>query len=155
MLQFFRPRRAKDFGAQIVTLNTPIPSITANVTNTYGLGSVSDKDDTAAAPGNLAYVDEAFVGALALVADADGTTLLNLIKYDASAAAGVTLVSSFDLEAQTLGQSDRLPLVSTLTDAQRTLDFGDFLYVSIVNNSAAINTQPSAMAVTVKLKILT
>lgn len=155
MLFHWRPRRTKDLGSHIALLNTAIPSITANTTNRYGLGAVSDKDDTAAKPGNLAYVDEVFVGAHTLVADSDGTVLLSIIKYDASAGAEVLLVTSFDLETQTAGKADRLPFDSGVTDNQRTLDFGDYLYIRVVNNSAAIDTQPVALSVTVKLKYLT
>lgn len=155
MLFFWRPRRAKDFGAHIAPLSTAFGTVTANTTTRFGLGSVSDKDDTAASPGNLAYVDEVFAAARTIPADSDGTVLLNILKYDASANADVTLVGSYSLEGLTAGESERLPFDSGVTDAQRTLDFGDFLHFTIVNNSAAIDTQAAGGAVTVKLKYLT
>lgn len=155
MLFHWRPRRTKDLGSHITVLNTSFGTVTANTTTRFGLGSVSDKDDTAASPGNSAYVDEVFVATRVLPVDADGTVLLNLLKYDASANADVTLASSFNLEGLTAGESDRIPFDSGVTDNQRTLDFGDFLHFTIVNNSAAIDTQAAGAAVTVKLKYLT
>lgn len=155
MLFHWRPRRAKDYGSLITLLNATFGTVTANVTTRFGLGSVNDKDDTAANPGNLAYVDEVFAASRIIPADADGTLLLNILKYDASANADVTLVGSYDLEALTVGESERLPFNSGVTDAQRTLDPGDLLHFTIVSNSAAIDTQAAGGAVTVKLKYLT
>jgi hypothetical protein len=75
--------------------------------------------------------------------DADGTILATLKKWDKSAGAAVTLSAALDLEALVAKQVTDFTLLSTLTDDQRTLDVGDTLYVEIVNNSAAIDTQPS------------
>lgn len=153
-LLFFRPR-PKDLGAQFISLTTPFGTITVNTTNRFGLGSVNGRADTAAAPGHTAWIDEVFVSTRVVPADADGTILLNVFKYDASADADVQLVTSFDLETLTVGESSRVPLDSGVTDNQRILDFGDFLHFTIVNNSAAIDTQAAGAAVTALVKLLT
>jgi hypothetical protein len=118
------------------------------------LGGISDKDTVAPVEAHKAFVDEVHVGAVTAPADSDGTVLLNLIKYDASASGTVTLVSSYDLEGLTAGKTERVPLVASLTDQQRTLDYGDFLYITTVNNSAALNTAISGGAITVLCKMI-
>lgn len=143
-----------DFGAEFICLPLSVASITANVTNTYGIGGFNDRDDSDLTRAHKAYVDEITCGQFTLVADADGTVLLNVFKWDASADAAVQLVTSFDLETQTAKECDRVPLGASLTEAQRTMETGDYLYATIVNNSAAINTQPVGLVVTTLLKLL-
>lgn len=160
MLYFWRPRRTKDLGSHVNLVSSPIASLTVNGTTRAGIAAASDKDDTAAKPGNLVYVDELFVASFTVPADADGTILLSVKKYDASAAAARTLVTGTgsgqgDLEALVAGKAERLAFDAAATDDFRTLDFGDYLYCEVVNNSAAIDTQPSGLVVSAKLKYLT
>jgi hypothetical protein len=151
----YRPNPV-DYGAHVSVLNAPFGTVTANTTNRGGIASIGDKDDTSASVegAHRGYVASIYACARVIPADADGTVLLNVFKYDASAAADVTLVSSYDLEGLVAGKSERLTLVSGLTDDQRTLDHGDSLHYTIVNNSAAIDTQAAGAAVTVLLKLL-
>lgn len=155
MLLYFRAR-AKDFGAAFVRLSSGnIGSVTANTTNTFGLGGISDKDISAPNSAHTAYVDEIHVGCVTVPADADGTLVLNVVKYDASADAAVTLASSFSLEGLTAGETDAVPFDSGVTDQQRIMDYGDFIYAEIVSDSAAIDTQMVGGSVGVLLKFLT
>lgn len=151
----YRPNPV-DYGSHVTVFNAPFGTVTANTTNRGGIGSISDKDDTSATVegAHRGYVASVYVCARVIPADSDGTLLLNVFKYDASAAADVTLVSSFDLEALVAGKSERCTLVTTLTDDQRTLDHGDSLHYTIVSNSAAIDTQASGAAVTALVKLL-
>ena len=160
MLFHWRPR-ARDRGHEVRFASAPIASLTANTTTRAGILAVSDKDDTAAVPGHRIYVDELFASTFTVPADADGTILLSVFKYDASASSAVALVtgtaasvSTGDLELLTAGKAERLTFDAAVTDDHKTLDHGDFLYASVVNNSAAIDTQPSALCVTAKFKVL-
>lgn len=155
MLQYFRAR-PKDFGCQFMRFSSGnIGSITANTTNTFGLGGISDKDTVAPVVDHTAYIDEVSVGCITIPVDADGTYLLNIKKFDASAGSGVSIVTGFDMEALVAGKSDRATLVTTLTDAQRVVDYGDYLYAELVSNSAAIDTQMVGGHVSVLCKLLT
>lgn len=160
MLKHFR-NRTKDYGKAFIRLASGnISSITANTTTRFSAGAISDKDDTGASPGHQGYIEEIIVSTFTVPADADGTILLTVKKWDASAAAAVTLVTGAaavgtgDLEALTQGKGERLTFDAALTDAQRTLDFGDSLYFEIVNNSAAIDTQPNGLNISALVALL-
>lgn len=154
MLTFYRSRPA-DFGSEFIRFPSGnLGTLTANTTFVHGLGGINDKDDTGGIPGHTAYVAEVFAGCTTAPIDADGTYLLNVVKYDSSAAAAVVLVTGFSMEGLTAGKTERVPL-DTLTDSQRILDFGDYLYIELVNNSAAIDTQMVGGNVSVLCKLLT
>ena len=153
MLLFWRPR-IKDVGAMFSTFNVPLATVTANVTNTYGIGGISDKDIAAPNSAHTAFVDEVHVGFVTVPADADGTTVLSIFKYDASADEAVTLVTDFDLEGLTDGMTGVVAIDAAATDQQRMVDFGDFLYATIVNDSAAFTTDPVGGALTVLTKFI-
>lgn len=76
--------------------------------------------------------------------DADGTVLATLKKYDISAAAAVSLSSAVSLkvDVSVADTATAFTLLTTLTEAQLTVDEGDTLFVDVVSNSAAIDTQP-------------
>lgn len=131
-----------------------IGTVTANVTNTFGLGGISDVSDTANTPGHSAYIDEITVGCMTVPIDSDGTYLLNVKKYDAAAASAVSIVTGFDMETLVSGKTKRATLVTTLTDSQRVMHFGDFIHIELVSNSAAIDTQMVAGNIGVLLKVL-
>lgn len=154
MLLYFRAR-PKDFGCAFIRFAAPIASVTANVTNTYGLGGISDKDTAHPNVAHTAYVDEIHAGCVTIPIDADGTLLLNIKKYDASAGSAVTISSGFNLESLVAGKVDQIPVNAGVTDSQRILDYGDFLYAEIVSNSAAIDTAMVGGNISVLAKILT
>jgi hypothetical protein len=86
--------------------------------------------------------------------DADGTLVATLRKYDASADATVTLTGNIDLEALTTREETSVKVLGTLTDAQLTMDTGDALEVHVVNNSAAIDTQPAGLTFVAEMLVL-
>lgn len=153
MLTFFRPR-TKDFGSHIIALDCSTSAITASATTTFGMGSVSDKDDTGSVPGHTAYVDEILVFANTKPAGGAGITL-NIKKFSVGANTVQTLVTSFDLIGGLTNQkSERLPLDSTATDAFRTMNFGDTLYAEVVA-AGTVTTQPVALTITALVKLIT
>lgn len=83
----------------------------------------------------VCLITRAVVSAGTVPVSSGGTILATLEKYDASADAAVTLSGSIDLEALTAHEGTAVPLLTTLTDAQRTLDTGDTLRLSVVTTS--------------------
>lgn len=96
-------------------------------------------------------VSRAVVSAKTVPASSGGTILAVLQKYDASANAAVTLTANIDLEALTANEGTAVSLLSTLTDAQRTLDAGDTLQLSVVTTST-VGT--AAVDLTVNIELL-
>jgi hypothetical protein len=80
-----------------------------------------------------------------------GGTILGVIqKYDASANAAVTLTGNVDLEALTAKEGTAVALLSTLTDAQRTLDTGDTLQF-VVTTTSTVGTAAVDLMVNIEL----
>lgn len=78
--------------------------------------------------------------------DADGTLTVQFRKYDASANAFVNLTTAFNTEGLTTKESAEVPLIATLNDADLVVEKDDVLYCDVVSNSAAIDTQPTNLA---------
>jgi len=76
---------------------------------------------------------------------ADGTILGVLQKYDASANTAVALTGNVDLEALTAHEGTAVTLLSSLTDAQRTLDTGDTLRFVVTTNNTVGTAQVDLM----------
>lgn len=129
MLTYFRAR-TKDFGANIQMAEAAV-SATASATATFGVIAVSDVADTAVAPGHTAYIDELFISTLQAITGGAAITL-NVKKYNAAGAAAVTIVTGYDLTALVIGKAKRIPIPSSITDSQRTMHFGDTLYIEVV-----------------------
>jgi len=81
------------------------------------------------------YINRAMVSAGTVPASSGGTILATLEKYDAVANAAVTLTANIDLEALTASEGTAVALISTLTEAQRTLLPGDTLRFAVVTTS--------------------
>lgn len=101
-------------------------------------------------PGKFVFSKVA-VHATTDAADADGTVLGVVSKYDASADAEVTVSGSIDLEALTTLERAEAGVSTSATDAQLVLDTGDTLSFRVTNNSAAIDTQPVDLFIVVEL----
>jgi hypothetical protein len=83
-----------------------------------------------------------------------GGTILGVIqKYDASADAAVALTDNVDLEALTAHEGTAVALLSSLTDAQKTLDTGDTLRFA-VTTSSSVTTAAVDLTVNVELLVL-
>jgi hypothetical protein len=85
--------------------------------------------------------------------DPDGTMLINAINFDINESTGTddTLVSSFDSEAVVLvaRKAYKATLVTETTENELTMEPGDTLRFTLVNNSAAITTNPVVNALIV------
>lgn len=85
----------------------------------------------------------------AVPSDADGTLLLNAFVRDVSEGAADQIVTSADLEALVTA-ADRnfaLTLNAETSEFELTMDEGDSMYFTLVNNSAAIDTNPNVFVV--------
>jgi hypothetical protein len=111
-----------------------------NTTTTYSFGSHPAK----------CYINRAVVSAGTVPASTSGTILGVIQKYDASADAAVTLTDNVDLEALTAKEGTAVALLSTLTDAQRTLDTGDTLQF-VVTTDNTVTTAAVDLMVNVEL----
>jgi 3-oxoacyl-ACP reductase-like protein len=104
-------------------------------TTTYNFGSHPAK----------CYINRAVVSASVVPASTGGTILGVIQKYDASANAAVTLTADVDLEALTAKEGTAVALLSTLTDAQRTLDTGDTLQFVVTTDSTVTTAEVDLM----------
>lgn len=78
--------------------------------------------------------------ASAVLSDVDGTMLVNVIARDASEGADDTLVNSQSVEGGTAHIPAECTLAAEGSEKEFTLDVGDSLRVTFVNNSVAIDT---------------
>ena len=115
-------------------------AIGSSTTTTYSFGSHPAK----------CYINRAVVSAGTVPASTSGTILGVIQKYDASADAAVTLTANVDLEALTAKEATAVALLSTLTDAQRTLDTGDTLQF-VVTTDNTVTTAAVDLMVNVEL----
>lgn len=142
MLNFFQPRPGR-FGIQPVIIQQRINTGTlAAGTQTHSLGGLPSK----------AVVSRVQVSAETFPTAATNCTV-TLVKRDSSAAGNVTLSNAIDVNAKTAETVQAGTLVSSLTDAQRLLDTGDTLKISLVT-TGAVSVQPDDLVVTVELQYL-
>jgi len=111
-----------------------------STTTTYSFGSHPAK----------CYINRAVVSAGTVPASTSGTILGVIQKYDASANAAVTLTADVDLEALTAKEGTAVALLSTLTDAERTLDTGDTLQFAVTTTNT-VTTAAVDLMVNVEL----
>lgn len=109
---------------------------TANTTVTAGPRLIFDR---------ASIIREIWIVGSAIPSDADGTLLLNALVYDATEAGDDTIVSSQDLETllAVANQSYEATLATEGTENELTVAAGDSLRFTLVNNSAAIDTNPN------------
>lgn len=114
-----------------------------NTTTTYSFGSHPAR----------CYINRAAVSAGTVPASASGTIKGVIAKYDASANAAVTLTADVDLETLTANEATAVSMLSTLTDAQRTLDTGDTLQF-VVTTTNTVGTAAVDLMVNIELLVL-
>jgi hypothetical protein len=90
------------------------------------------------------------VSAGTVPASTSGTILGVIQKYDASADAAVALTGNVDLEALVAHEGTAVSLLSTLTEAERTLDTGDTLRFVVTTNNT-VTTAAVDLMVNVEL----
>lgn len=113
-----------------------------NTTTTYSFGGHPA----------VCLINRAVVSAGTVPASTSGTILGVLKKYDASADAAVSLTGNVDLEALTANEGTAVTLLSTLTEAQKTLDTGDTLQFVVTTNNT-VTTAAVDLLVNVELLV--
>ncbi len=137
----FRPREPYRSKAQIVTQSVAIDTLTANATTTIHIPT----------PARRAFVLSATIHQGTVAADSDGAINATLKRWDDSAGSGVSMSSAYNMEAATARRAERLTM---LGGSSRVKAKEDTLYLDVVNDSAAINTQPANAFVVVELALL-
>ena len=138
----FRPREPFRTKAEIVTVSASIGTLTVNATTTIHIPT----------PGRRCAILSASICQQTKAADADGTVLATLKRRDISASADVAASSAYDMEAATNRQVDRVTMLGGTANRIKAKE--DSLFLDVVNNSAAIDTQPVNAFVVVELALL-
>ena len=142
MLNFFQPRPGR-FGTLPVIISQRINTGTlAAGTAVHNLGGLPSK----------AIINKVQVSAETYPTAATNCTI-TLVKRDSSAAGNVTLSSAIDVNAKTAETVQAGSLLTTLTDAQKLLDTGDTIKISMVT-TGSVTVQPDDLVVTVELQYL-
>lgn len=100
----------------------------------------------------VCIINRAVVSAGTVPASTSGTILGVLQKYDASANAAVVLSGNVDLEALTAHEGTAITLLTTLTDAEKTLDTGDTVRF-VVTTDNTVTTAAVDLMVNVELLV--
>ncbi len=100
----------------------------------------------------VCQINRAVVSAATVPASTSGTILGVLQKYDASENTAVPLTGNVDLEALTAHEGTAVALLSTLTDAQKTLDAGDTVRFAVTTNNT-VTTAAVDLMVNVELLV--
>lgn len=132
----------RTLAAAVERASIPLGQWTANTTVTK-IGMAFDR---------AAVIREIWFASDAVGADSDGTMLINAIVNDLTEGpAADTIVASFDAEAVILvaNKAYKATLAAETTENQNTVESGDVLYFTLVNNSAAINTNANLVATVV------
>lgn len=141
----FQPKGGR-FGVQVAFVSGKQldAGVTANVTTSIPLAS----------PQRKSVIARATVQVTTVPVDADGALLGTLKKFNQVTGVTTSLSAAFDLELITARKPAQLTLLSTLTEWQLQLAEGEYLFFDVVSNSAAIDTQPKELIVTVELLVL-
>jgi len=100
----------------------------------------------------VCLINRAVVSAGTVPASTSGTILGVLQKYDASANAAVVLSGNVDLEALTAHEGTAITLLTTLTDAEKTLDTGDTVRF-VVTTDNTVTTAAVDLMVNIELLV--
>lgn len=138
-LRHFSPRDPSRFGIQPVVVSTTPTDGPLDSGITLGVPTP---------PGKLVVL-RASCYTIVVPASAGGAVTATIEKYDASADATVALTAAFDLEALVASERSEITILSTLTEAQRTLDDGDTLRVVIA--AGTVETEPDELSFTIEL----
>lgn len=124
-------------------ISVALPPLTVNTTTRRGV----------IAAGRSMQITRVSIGSYTKPNDADGVMTLALEKYDKSGTAEKNLLgaATFDLESLTAKEAEDLTLTSTTADL--VVDAGDLVYVEMVNDSAAIDTNLEG-ALTIEVDLL-
>jgi hypothetical protein len=143
-----------NFGRQLIALTSGqigganylggASPLTVNSTTTFRLGAL---------PVRCRFIK---LGAsqVTVVSDADGTVLARAMRYSAAGDAAAAISADIDLEAGTTREQQTAGQISTATEAGVTFEAGDTCEINVVNNSAAIDTQPAGLVFAALFEVL-
>jgi hypothetical protein len=138
-------KEPKDFGRSVVRRTFCSPAQRAH----FNLGQFTANGTDVADGVQMTFdretvIREIWVSCSDIPSDPDGTMLLNAIVYDLSETADDTIVSSQDLESLCVAAdvAYQCTLATEDTENQNTVQSGDTLRFTLVNNSVAITTNP-------------
>lgn len=121
----------------------PVGTITANQTTSFFLQ----------VPPGRHYIRRLAVVCNVVGVDADGNLTAVFQRYSGAADAATALNTATNLKTLTTKEYRDVAVTGTLTDSQRIVDssLGDSIYVDVISDSAAIDTQPTQLIFTVEL----
>jgi hypothetical protein len=140
MYNFFRPKPGRFGVAPVVLTVKPEFGTLAAGTVVHNLGSIPSR----------AFISKISVSA-GTFPDAATSIAATLRKKPSGTA--VALTSGIDINDQTAGTAVAGSFLSSLTEAQRTLNPGETLELSVVT-TGAVAAQPADLVVTVELLVL-
>ena len=118
--------------------------LTANSTTTFHLPPI----------GRRAIFRRLIASTVTVPADADGTILARAMRYNASTDSATAVSADLDLEALVTREATAALQLSSATDATLIFGASDTVAINVVNNSAAIDTQPDNLNFTVEFILL-
>lgn len=121
-------------------VSVALPALTANATVRLGLFVVQEK----------VRIMAISIAAHTKPADADGVCTIAVTNYDVSATAEDNLLSTATVDLEALTNQTASDLTLTATAADLVLDDGDYVFASLVNNSAAIDTNMAGGVATIE-----
>lgn len=144
---FFRPKSGR-FGVHpaVIQFQFPATPFTVNTTVTYQIPTP---------PGRLSYL-RAAMQCTTVGADADGTMVARIFRRQASDDVRTQLNADFNVEGLVTRERKQLVIATGLKDAQRVVKdpgtgSGDTIEVDLVSNSAAIETQPTNLMISIEM----
>ena len=142
---YFSPKAGR-FGVMpvVVSLHAGTNPLTVNVTTSIHLPTPSGKFVLL---GGSIYVST-------LAADSDGTILAQITRRKADGDADVVLTEQINMETMTLLERSEFVLTKPPGSSDNIFLSGDTIKLEVVNNSAAINTQPVNLLIAFELGYL-
>lgn len=143
MSKYFNPQ-GQDFGTHpvISDIGFPASPITASSTVTYSLPPYR----------RLRRVRSIAISTLTVPAGGAALTA-TVKKWDSTAGAYVPLTAAFDLTSLTVKVAADIPVLSTVTEAQRIVNPGDTIEVDLIA-AGTVTTQPTMLGLAVESTLL-
>lgn len=127
-------------------VSAPLPALTANSTVRAGLLCVQES----------CRIMAISIACHTIPVDADGTCTIAITNYDISGTpADDNLLSTATVDLEALVAKTTSDLTLTATVADLVLEDGDYVFASLVNNSAAIDTNMAGAVCTIEYEPMT
>lgn len=148
-LKYFRPKTSDRSGIQIVTTRTGVigthgTNIGNSGTTTFSLGAMHRR----------CWIERInYTQGAAAAASASALTCIVYKEDNTGTPTAVALNSAASILSLNTDSSTKITITATLTDAQRTMQEGDTLYVTFTA-AGTVSTQPTDGFITVELLVL-